>query len=113
MEGKSVSFITQNITTYQNSIDNEPFDTVQTYSGLDYIYVVTETEKNDIKNRLYVYENSTSIMIHRGNFKTVKALSSIYLISQNEDGETFDISIVNGLTVDRVVRNVVFANESL
>ena len=51
-------------------------------------------------------------MLHRGSFKTVKALSSIYLISQNEDGETYDISIINGLTVDRVVRNVEFANES-
>ncbi len=112
MEGSSVSFITKNITTYQNSIENEPFDTVQTYNGLDYIYFVTETTKNNVKNRLYVYENNTSIMLHRGSFKTVKALSSIYLISQNEDGETYDISIINGLTVDRVVRNVEFANES-
>ena len=110
MEGSSVSFITKNITTYQNSIENEPFDTVQTYNGLDYIYFVTETTKNNVKNRLYVYENNTSIMLHRGSFKTVKALSSIYLISQNEDGETYDISIINGLTVEGC-QECKFANE--
>lgn len=115
MEGHSVSFITKNITTYQNSIDNEPFDTVQTYNGLDYIYFVTESRESEVRNRLYVYENSTSIMLHKGNFRTVKSLSSIYLISPSADGDenTYDISIINGLSVDRVVRNVKFANDSL
>ena len=107
-QGYSVSFITKDIKTYQNSFDNEPFDSISPLIGLNYIYFVTEVKEGDVKNRLYVYENNTSIMIHKGTFTTHKSLQSIYIVSPEED--LYNISILEGLQISGVASDVIFSN---